>query len=168
MLTTISIPQYEEKDESWTRFLYKAGRGSAKATDILSNADMSYMVTLTNDSESPSTLDLKKYHLLFRNVFPNECPFTTQEIIDFGVDSGWFPHGFVVTGDYRKENTVYENLWESNVELNWTVLINDAAQHCVENWSADDALKLCNISNLDFNAKLVVSAMLYLSLTWPD
>ena len=68
MLQTSSIPQYtacSEPPEDWSRFLYKACKGSIKADDILVGASWAYMVALTGDQTAPETMNEGDYREIF-------------------------------------------------------------------------------------------------------
>ncbi len=168
MLATKKIPQYGDDAEEWPRFLYKATRGSAKATYILSDADMAYMVDLTGDPESPSTLHLGDYKKLFCKSFPKLPPLATaQQVIDYGVRNGWFNSGFTASHTALKSDEEYTNAWSRNVELNWVTLVNDAIVNCLDNWNPEKAIEYLDISELNYDSCKVVSGMIFLSLSWP-
>ena len=155
--------------EDWFSFLSKAAKGSAKATDILPYADMAYMVSLTGDQKAPETLDIKKYEDLFISKFPDSPPSTSVDsLIELGSQNDWYPHRFTGKQQYLKEQAYYQDLWRKKRNVNWTLLINDAFMHCIDKWSAKDCLNCLEESSLDYNSLNVVSAMLYLSLTWPS
>ena len=169
MLNTRTIPQYEDEPEDWQRLLYKASRGSDKATRMLSCADMAYMVELTGDPDSPSTLHLDDYRTLFRSSFPDLPPLqTAQEIVDYGVTIHWFQRPLHVTEGFWESLAHYKGVWRRQIELDWAALVNDAVLTCVKSWNADEALGCIDVSGLDYDSRLVVTGMLYLSLTWPE
>lgn len=155
--------------EDWYRFLSKAATGSAKATDILSYADMAYMVSLTGNQTAPETLDLKKYEELFKSKFPDSPPSkSVDSLIGLGSKNNWYPHRFVGKQQYLRDLAYYQDLWGKKRNVDWEILINDAFMLCIDKWSAKHCLDCLEESSLDYNSLNVVSAMLYLSLTWPS
>ena len=166
MLTSRAIPQYADDHADWHRFLEKVCKGSIKAHEMLSYADMAYMAQLTGDPEAPETLPVAEYKEMLRSRFSTAPAETAQAIFDLGHSYGWFPHGSaIVTGD-RLQTT--RNLWASGISLPWGSLVNDSIHQCLANWSADGLMECMDESPLAYDAIRVTRGMLYLSLTWPD
>ena len=169
MLRTEHIPLYQGYTEKWSRFLYKATRGSGKATDILSYSSMAYMIDLTGNPESPLTMDLTDYQELFCSSFPSSPPFqSSQEVIAFGAENGWFEHSFVANQHLFHRHEFYSGVWDRKLELNWIELVNDSVLFCLDNWTPDKAMECSDVLVFDYNSQSIVSGMLYLSLTWPE
>ena len=167
MLQTQQIPQYQDPygAEDWHRFLSKACKGSVKATDILSIAVMAYMVALTGDATSPETMQESDYHNLLRHRFPAQPPVDdVQQFHDIAVNAKWFPHSFRVSEAPRNTPDKYVALWGRQT-VAWSALVNDSMLHCLNHWSADHFLQCEDDGSLDYDARNVVTSMLYLSLT---
>jgi hypothetical protein len=167
MLTSRAIPQYADGPADWHRFLEKVCKGSVKAHEMLSYADMAYMAQLTGDPESPATLPLAEYKEMLRSRFPASPPAeTAQAIFDIGHSCGWFPDDFALTKWVRIQTT--SNLWASGISLPWPSLVSDSIHQCLANWSADGLMECMDESPLNYDAVRVTRGMLYLSLTWPE
>jgi hypothetical protein len=168
MLRSNAIPQYNETPATWCRFLEKAAKGSIKAAETLWRAQLAYMVDLTNDPDSPDTLLLDDYDTIFRKSFPPSPPkATVTELVQLGVELEWFPHSFVVSDTPRQERSYYCNLW-GRLPVDWEDLVNDALLGCLSPWSADNSSNYMSPHSVDYDAREVVSGMLFLALTWPE
>jgi hypothetical protein len=168
MLSTQAIPLHEEDPEDWHRFLDKAAKGSIKAVDILTHANQAYMVALTGDPAAPDSLHLDDYHARLRETSPNApMVVSLQEFHDTAHHANWFPQAFAVCTSPRNPSALYRGLW-GHRDVDASALANDAMLLCLEKWSADHLIKCLGEHGLDYDSRLVVAAMLYLSLTWPE
>jgi hypothetical protein len=141
MLTVRHIPLNQQPPEDWNRFLYKAAKGSAKATDVLSYANMAYMAALTGDPTSPATLQLTDYQEILRDYFATLKKPDSAHHLAATVDSNnWF--AFKLHGHLSppQESSSYSAIW-----------------------SKGRSVSQCS---LDYNSHYVVAAMLLLALTW--
>ena len=168
MLPTRSIPIYEEGTDDWHRFLYKASKGSIKAVDTLNDAKMAYMIAFTGDPSSPETMHLDDYIALLRERFPKICPFSSiQQFHDVAHDHGWIASAFRVSKTPRHNRAKYVALWGQS-PLTESDLMNDAMLYCLGSWSLEHYIECVNHYDLDYDSLIVTTAMLYLSVTWPD
>jgi hypothetical protein len=168
MLKSRAISQYEERAESWHRFVFKAAKGSYKATDMLRSVEMAYMAKIAK-CDAPATLRLEDYYRLFRDTFPKARPFSTvREVVELGVSHGWFPHRFAVAERPHHEAPKYQALWKRGIWVPESVLIHDAIHLVQASWSADHCMACIDEHPLDYNSLLVVAGMIYFSLIWPD
>lgn len=127
------------------------------------------MVDLTGDAESPSTLDLDDYGVLFRDAFPKTAPFKSpQGIVDYGSRLGWFPNPIQITNSLRKDASHYQAVWSRSKTVDWTALANDAILTCFESWDPAFALRCIDLDgSCDYDSLTAVAGMIFLSLTWP-
>jgi hypothetical protein len=168
MLSTRAIPLHEDDPEDWHRFLDKAAKGSIKAVDIVRYASWAYMVALTGDPTAPDNLDVNEYDAQLRMTFPKAPTVASlQEFHDTAHHANWFPRAFSVSAKPRSRSALYRGLWGRSA-VDWSALANDAMLSCLESWSADHFIKCLSEYKPDYDSRLVVAAMLYLSLTWPD
>lgn len=167
MLPTRSIPIYGDYPDDWHTFLYKASKGSIKAVYTLDHASMAYMIAITGDPESPNTMHLDDYNTYLCERFPAHPPVASiQELHDTGADANWFPQAFRVSESPRNPASHYRGLW-GRMAVNASALLNDAMLLCLENWSSTHMIECTDQYDIDYDARLVTSGMLYLSLTWP-
>jgi hypothetical protein len=167
MLPTRTIPQYQDKPSDWRTFLDKASKGSIKALDTLSSANMAYMVALTSDPTAPETMQLDDYNMIVRERFPVDCPIASlQDFHDIALDHGWFAKPFRVSERQRHEPAAYRALWGRSTVAG-SSLMNDAMLHCLEGWSANHLIECVDHYGADYDSRVVATAMLYLSSTWP-
>ena len=167
MLTTRSIPIYEDDPEDWHTFLYKAANGSIKAVDTMNGADLAYMVALTKDPSAPETMHLDDYHALLRERFPAACPLDSlQQFHNLAVKHNWVAKAFQVSESPINDPFAYMGLWGRRA-VSESALLNDAMLCCVQSWSAEHFMQCLQEHKLDYDARLVVCGMLYLTLTWP-
>ena len=169
MLMTRSIPQYEDSAADWYHFIYKAAKGSCKARESLSHADMAYMAALTGNPNAPAELQLTEYGAWLRQRFPESPPASSPlELFEFAQSCNWFPVRAGPTYTRRNTNEHYKSLWRRNVAVPVDTLVGDALIQCVEVWSSDWLRNVLDSEDyLDYNSENVVTAMLMLGLTWP-
>jgi hypothetical protein len=167
MLRTRSIPIHDDDPDDWHTFLYKAAKGSIKAPDTLTYANMAYMVALTGDSTCPDTMHLDDYNAIVRERFPAECPVASlQHFHDIALDAGWITTPFRILESPRNSPSEYIALWGRRPVAE-SALLNDAMLHCLERWSADHFIECVDHYGAEYDSRAVTTGMLYLSLTWP-
>jgi hypothetical protein len=169
MLNTRSIPQFDDSAADWYRFLEKAAKGSCKAHEIVSHADMAYTAAVTGDPNAPAVLHRKEYGALLARRFPESPPADSPlELFEMGQASNWFPFHGRPAPTRRNANQQYKALWRRNVTVPVTALVGDALIQCGEVWSSEWLLNVLDSEDyLDYNSENVVTAMLMLALTWP-
>jgi hypothetical protein len=170
LLTVKHIPLYENEPENWDRFLDKSAQGSAKATEILSSADMAYMVALTGNPQAPATLPLTDYKTTLQQYFLTlEQPASAADLAQAIDTANWFTiklPGHLATA---KNHDSYSALWAKKRTAAQQDLLNDAVHHCHASWSAEWLLQVIDEeSSLNYNSVNVVAAMLLLAITWKE
>lgn len=170
MLSSRAIPQYDDDDPAdWLSFLSKAAKGSIKAEDWFHAADLAYMIALTGDPTAPDTLDLEEYAQLFRQSFPPTPPKNTfHELSELVVEQQWFPQKLHGSENRLHPDEDYAGLWKRKRRVSESELAHDALLCCLQHWSADDCLRCLAEYSVDYNSRMIVSGMLYLSFTWPE
>ena len=167
MLPTRSIPIFDDDPDDWHTFLYKASKGSIKAAETLNHANMAYMVAFTGDATSPETMHLEDYNALVRERFPKTSPVSSiQQFHDIALENGWIASAFRVSETPRKDAAKYVALWGRS-PVKESELMNDAMLNCLGSWSPDHYIECVDHYGLDYDSRIVTTAMLYLSLTWP-
>lgn len=168
-LTTQTIPSYGgEPPGDWQTFLVKAAKGSIKAVETLQDASLAYMVALTGDPTAPETWNLSDYRALFERRFPQmPRPASLPALYDQALASHWIATPFRCSETPRNPRERYRNLWGRDA-VNVTELLNDALLLCLEGWCAERMMACVDHYETDYDARLVVGGMLFLSLTWPD
>ena len=169
MLQSRNIPQYQDSwgGEDWHRFLSKASKGSYKAVDILTIADLGLMVALSGHEDAPETMSDNEYTQLVTDIFPHTAPVKAmQQFHDVAVERNWIPHPFRVSETPRNPPEHYVALWERH-SVDWTALVNDSMLLCSSQWSAEHYFKCLEEDSTEYDARTVVAGMLYLSLIWP-
>lgn len=168
MLPSRSVPQHEDDPDDWHRFLQKVSTGSIKAIDMLTYANMAYMVAVTGDLTSPDTLHLDDYNAMIRERFPAKSPIASlQDFHDLALSHGWLSEGFCVSQKPRNPPSAYVALWGRSA-VDEDALMNDAMLHCLESWSADHFIECAWERSANYDSRAVATAMLYLSVTWPS
>lgn len=169
MLYSREIPQYESDPQNWHRFIEKVSKGSSKAHNILSNASMAYMVELTGDPTSPSTVNLDDYKKIFHSSFPpSPVKSSIDELVQIAIANHWFPYPFIPINHQRNNSAHYCKLWTRSQTVDWKDLVNDALISCLNSWSADNCLIWMNEDPCNYDSRIVLSGMFYLALTWPE
>jgi len=131
------------------------------ATDIVPYTNMAYMVALTSAPKAPETFETEEYENIFCEKFPTIPPSSSiDELIGIGSRNCWFPNKFVGKHNYINKESYYQNLWEKQIVVPWSVLINDSLLLCINNWSATHCLKCLDEGTLNYNSQKLVSAML--------
>jgi hypothetical protein len=168
MLTGPQIPQYEDSPESWDRFLYKAAKGSSKASDILQHANCAYMASLTGDKEAPSRLDLAIYSQMLHTHFAMTSKPQSYELLCDQVHSAkWIAIRSNLSQQPHKRDVEYAALWSRNHTTPQVCLFHDALIRCYDCWSVDWLERILDKeSGCDYNSLNVVAAMILLALTW--
>lgn len=167
MLPTRSIPIFDDEPDDWHTFLYKASKGSIKALDTLTYANMAYMVAITGDPTSPDTLRLDDYNAIIRERFPPNCPVASlQDFHDLALDCGWLATAFRVSELPRHDPSAYVAIWGRSPVAE-SSLINDSMLYCLDCWSPDHFIDCVDHFGTEFDSRVVTTAMLYLSVTWP-
>lgn len=168
MLNVNYIPLYQNESEDWNRFLYKAAKGSVKATDVLSYAEMAYMAALTGDPKAPETLQLSDYHSTLRDYFATfDRPDSAQHLAEAIDCNNWFAIKLRGQLAAPKEAGTYSALWSRGRTVSEHTLLNDSICQCHSSWSADWLIQVIDgETSLDFNSLNVVAAMLLLAVTW--
>jgi hypothetical protein len=169
VLTSRAIPQHQDDDADWHRFLVKAAKGSTKAVEMLTAAEMAYMAALTEDPRAPETLAMPAYRAAFCAAFPRAGPESVQSIIEVGVRAGWFPRGVVVVDHRLHDDEHYRALWAKGICVDSRALVHDAVVTVLNSWASATAFACIEDSDRsgDYDSRLVTSAMLFLALTWP-
>jgi len=167
MLLTRRIPLFEDDPGDWHDFIYRSSKGSIKAVDVLNYAAMAYMVDLTGDPESPSTLHLDNYKAKVCEVLsPTPVVLSLQDFHDIALHSNWIPEAFRISESPYNTAEKYQGLWGCRA-VNWNALVNDAMLLCLKSWSAEHFIVCTDEYALDYDARVAVAGMLYLLLTWP-
>lgn len=168
MLGNRGIPQYDDKPESWARFLDKAAQGSAEACEILAQADLAYMVALTGHPTSPAHLDLDVYAEMFRRHRASIArPATAEELALCIQSQRWFTVRLQTPVVRRRPHEAYRGLWARRTQVSIDELVIDSIVHCHANWSADWLLHGVNTGgDLNYNSASIVAAMFLLATTW--
>lgn len=168
MLPTRSIPIYDHDPDDWHTFLSKASKGSIKAIDTLDYAYMAYMVALTGNSIAPMTMRLDDDNARIRERFPVTCPIASiQEFHDVANRHGWLSLPFRVSERPRHVPAIYVALW-GRPPISASALMNDAMLHCLDGWSADHFIECVDQNGIQYDSRAVITAMLYLSVIWPE
>lgn len=168
MLKGSQIPQNDDRPEHWPRFLEKASKGSIKAYDMLTHADMAYMVALTGDTNSPNTLLLAEYGMLVEQfIASQDRPMTPSDLLTTAVDAGWFKFNQHLRSSSFNSKAQYGSLWSRKHRVTEGELIHDALHHCCAQWSRTWLREVVDEENeLTYNSLDVVAAMLMLAATW--
>lgn len=167
MLSTRSIPIYDGEPDDWHIFLCKAAKGSIKAIDTLNYANMAYMVALTGNPTSPETMHLDDYKTLVRERFPETCPLSSiRQFHDIALDCGWIASTFRVSETPCNDPARYRSLWGRS-PVKESDLMNDAMLHCLGLWSPEHYIGCVDHYGVEYDSRIVTTAMLYLSVTWP-
>ena len=168
MLQSRSIPIYDDdQPDDWHTFLYKASTGSIKASDTLNYANMAYMVALTGDATSPSTMHLDDYYAIVREKFPATCSISSvQQLCDIATKNEWIRAAFPTSAAPFNPSFEYVGIW-GRPPVNETALMNDAMLNCLARWSPDHYIECVQLYGIGYDSLNVVTGMLYLSLTWP-
>ena len=167
MLPTRAIPVCDDAPADWHTFLYKASKGSDKAVETLNQANKAYMVAFTGDTTSPESMHLDDYHVLVRQRFPASCPIATiQQFHDIAFNHGWIASAFRVSETPRNHPAEYVALWGRS-PVNASELMHDTMLNCLYSWSPDHFIECTAHHGLDYDSRVVTTAMLYLALTWP-
>lgn len=168
MLLTRSIPIYNHDPDDWHIFLSRASKGSIKAIDTLDYAYMAYMVALTEDSTAPVTMHLDDSNARVRERFPATCPIVSiQEFHDVANHHGWLSLPFRVSERPRHAPAAYVALW-GRPPISESALMNDAMLYCLDCWSADHFIECVDQNGIQYDSRAVITAMLYLSVMWPE
>ena len=169
MLQTRSIPVYgDDHADDWQTFLYKASKGSIKAPDTLTYANMAYMVAFTNEPDAPDTVDLDDYNELVHERFPQACPVDSiQAFHDLACRCGWIANPFRVSLTPRNSPDKYVAIW-GRLPVDETALMNDSMLHCLDCWSAAHFIECVDHYGAEYDSRMVTSGMLYLAVTWPS
>ena len=169
MLTSQFIPGHSEESHDWHVFLYKAAKGSSKATDILADAATAYMAALTGDPHAPEKLLLTEYRKTFlRSFLLIPRPASVQDIADAANEHGWFPFLLDCWPAPVNSADFYAKLWKRGETVQERDLVHDAVHHCLGNWSGQEFHEYIRERSSDYNSLTAVAGMIFLTLTWPE
>lgn len=169
MLRTNLIPGYSEESHDWHVFLYKAAKGSSKATDILADVSAAYMVALTSDKQAPENLPLTDFRNIFVRSFMHvPRPLSAQEICDAANENGWFPFLLDCWPEPVNAPDAYIHLWKRGENVLERDLAHDAVHFCHDHWMAAEFHEFIRERSPNYNSLQVVCAMIYLALSWPE
>lgn len=150
---------------SWERFIYKAAKGSYKASEWLSWGEAEFAARKIGILyEDLSLADLK--HTLNKSLLP-KLPFNTLD--EFLIYLSTIGLGNVTSKDRPfHEHDFYTGLW-GRKEVDTAQLLHDSARFCFQNWSIATYWQLMDSETttaLQYNSQDVVSAMLFLVLSY--
>jgi hypothetical protein len=180
-----AIPFLDSYDEiefdsvSWSRFVYKASRGSDKATKWLRRACSAVVA----GEHGPQALDdpSVEFDRLLAAPLPDSLPFATWQDLEGCLRrSGYLSSTFKVPADGGcASRSSYDARWSKLTESDFLLdyssqhridcLVHDAALHCFHHWSRAEflgALKRVDTNGLAYNSLDAVSAMLFLIVAW--
>jgi|GEM_PF-3728110 hypothetical protein len=162
------IPQYDDRPESWDRFLDKAAKGSAYAFDMLTQADLAYMASLTGDPTAPQSQDLGDYARLLQTHFTEFTKPATPDDLSREIQSAqWLSVKPRLPLSPQRPHEKYNALWADGRTVPLVDLVNDSIIHCHTSWSAKWLLNVINNEDsMNYNSVNVVAAMLMLAVTW--
>ena len=163
------IYQYHDSQETWERFIYKASIGSYKAPMFLTQADFAYMSFLTKVAEAPNSMECDDYESLFESHFKKiEKPKSVEDLFIKCLDL--IPIRYI--GKSYSSDDHYKNIWERK-DLKPTIseheLTHDSIVYLFKNWNSKHILaSLETKDDTSYNSLEIVSAMIFLLLTWPN
>lgn len=158
---------YDDDPGDWHTFLYKASKGSIKALDTLTYANMAYMVAVTGDPTSPDTMHLDDYNAFIRERFPPVCPIASiQDFHEIALGCGWIATPFRASPRALHEPSAYVALWGRPAVIE-SALMNDAMLLCLDCWSSKHFIECVDHYGTDYDSRMLTAGMLYLSVTWP-
>jgi hypothetical protein len=168
MLPTRSIPIYGDDDpDDWHTFLYKAAKGSIKALDTLTSANMAYMVAFTGDPSAPDTMHLEDYNVLVHERFPQICPIDSiEEFYHLANGCGWIAEPFQISESPYNAANEYSAIWGRSPVAEFA-LMNDSMLYCLDCWSPSHFVECVDHQGINYDSRTVTTGMLYLSVTWP-
>lgn len=168
MLTGPYIPQFQGNTQTWERFLYKASKGSYKASDFLQHADLAYMVALTGDLDAPNSLDLMEYaDRLCVHVDSIPKPGSFDELRTVVLNARWAAVRTSLTTRPRDIDVAYRALWSRGASVSEQDLFHDALIRCYECWAGKWLWNTMQSESGDnYNSLNVVAAMMLFALTW--
>lgn len=168
MLTGPYIPQFQGNAKTWERFLYKASKGSCKASDFLQDADLAYMVALTGDLDAPNSLDLMEYaDRLCDHVESIPKPRSFADLRTVVLNARWIVVRTPLTACPRDIDVAYRALRSRSASVSEQNLFHDALIRCYECWSGEWLWNtMQSETGLNYNSLNVVAAMMLLALTW--
>lgn len=165
----MEFPIYTEQDytemEAWSRFIYKASRGSYKAVEVRAMAEATFVAEWlkrgTNEEWEKTTdefeNDLRQFlgltspfehlndflrHLRQWNCLPTLIPMREEP---------FHPHEY------------YANLWSKSLKVDEVELTYDAAAYCINHWTWADYRLLSEIEDqAAYNSQDVAASMLFL------
>lgn len=161
VLRSQRIPLHGDDSWTWPAFLSKAAKGSAKAFDVVSEAESAFMVAVARDARAIDW-DLTRVLPLYAKQV-GTAP-TVQRLLDVAAEHAWV--GERLQADGSRVRT-HRGLWGA-APVSPSLLLLAAAHRCVERWSAEEIASVHEQDPLAFDAAHVVSAMLLMSYTWPE
>ncbi len=168
MLRTSQIPLGDGDTEDWSRFLEKATRRSYKALDWLHQAMETFMVEVTGDPDSPSTLNMEAFFTEPSDWFPADFPLLTiDEFRALAIANRWADE-YRVVGRWWKRATTYRGILGYLLPAPDYSLLNRAMHLCARKWSGRHMYECLNNFDYNYSSVKVVCGMLYLSLIWPE
>lgn len=163
MLPDARTPFYGDDPWSWPRSLYKASTGSAKAFDAVVYAEKTFMIDVTGNPNAPEELGVNTLPRIYDAVLGTAMP--PQRILDHAFERRWFPHRLLAGERPALEGFV--DLWGRRAASEARLLV-AAAHRASERWTGAEIVSVWDESSLDADATHLVSAMLLMSLTWPE
>ncbi|MCF7912065.1 MAG: hypothetical protein K9M99_06030 [Candidatus Cloacimonetes bacterium] len=160
------FPQIEDGPESWERFIYKASRGSYKASDMLLHAEWAFMAYKTGIIDD---MDEDEYAEILQAQFKDkpDCN-SSEELIRILARAAKIELPEYIDTLPIHPQTFYESSWE-NDSVDGYELLHDAAHYAFENWSYQEYMKLENeiLDALDnYNSLHLTAAMILLVFTF--
>ena len=168
MLRTHLIPLGDGDTEAWSRFLDKAMRRSYKALDWLHQAMQTFMVDVTGDPDSPSTLNMEAFFTEPSDWFPADFPLQDiDEFREMAIANGWATE-YRVVGRWWKRATTHRGILGYLLPAPDYSLLDRAMLLCARKWSGRHMYECLNHFDYNYSSIQVVCGMLYLSLLWSE
>lgn len=163
MLPDARIPFYGDDPWSWPRFLYKASTGSAKAFDVVTHAEMTFMIDVTGSPRAVEEVPLHTLAEIYDRAIG--APKLPAVVLDHALERGWFSHRVEAGDEPRLDEFV--GLW-GRTAASESRLLRAAAHRAAKRWSGQEIASVGDGNGLRADAAHLVSAMLIMSLTWPE
>ncbi|GAB5543996.1 MAG: hypothetical protein SangKO_037560 [Sandaracinaceae bacterium] len=161
VLRSQRIPLQGDDSWTWAAFLSKAGKGSAKAFDVVSEAESAFMVPVARDVRAVDWAPARVLPLYAKQI--GSAPIV-QRLLDVAAEQAWVAERLEADGARAR---TYRCLWGSP-PVRPSLLLLAAAHRCVERWSAQEIASIHEQDPLAFDAAHIVSAMLLMSYAWPE